>query len=132
MDAMEARTEPASPDLDDLERFMAEENIRRFHKLLDMSTGETQRRAIKQQLADQVTRLHQMIDDDRIPITPREAYSGDYWRQRAKLAREKASKFAGEMMRNFYTEMAADYERLADRADNVQREYRTEQYLRTS
>lgn len=41
-----------------------------------------------------------MIDGDRIPITPREAYSGDYWRQRAKLTREKASKFASEMMRN--------------------------------
>jgi hypothetical protein len=65
-----------------------------------------------------------MIDGDRIPITPREAYSGDYWRQRAKLTREKASKFASEMMRNSLTRMAADYERLAERADNVQREYR--------
>ena len=65
-----------------------------------------------------------MIDGDRIPITPREAYSGDYWRQRAKLTREKASKFASKMMRNSLTKMAADHERLAERADNVQREYR--------
>jgi hypothetical protein len=43
--------------LDDLERFVVEENIARFHKLLDVSTDETERRAIKQQLADQVGRL---------------------------------------------------------------------------
>lgn len=54
MDTIEARN---SPDLDDLERFVVEENIARFHKLLDVSTDETERRAIKEQLADQVARL---------------------------------------------------------------------------
>jgi hypothetical protein len=57
MDAIKARIEATSPDLDDLERFVVEENIARFHKLLDVSTDETERRAIKEQLADQVARL---------------------------------------------------------------------------
>ena len=57
MDAIDARIEATSPDLDDLERFVVEENISRFHKLLDVTTDETESRAIRQQLAEQVARL---------------------------------------------------------------------------
>ncbi len=63
-----------------------------------------------------------MIEKDTAPITPREAYSGDYWRQRAKLTRQQAETDVGERMRSSLAKVAAEYERLAERADNVQRD----------
>lgn len=59
---------------------------------------------------------------EEAPITPLEAYSGDYWRRRAKLTRDKIADIANARTRASLETAAREYEKLAVRADNVQRE----------
>lgn len=64
-----------------------------------------------------------IIDDDQIPVTPDQAYDGDYWRERAKLTRSQAEIYAHDhaMRRHLATE-AEGYEKLALHADALKRE----------
>lgn len=62
------------------------------------------------------------MDIEDAPITPREAYSGEYWRRRAKLTRDKIANIANSRARSSLEIAAREYEKLAVRADNVQRE----------
>jgi hypothetical protein len=54
MEAVRNRVETSPSDLD---RFVSEQNVARYRKLLDASTDEMQRRAIIQLLADQMAKL---------------------------------------------------------------------------
>ena len=60
------------------------------------------------------------IEVTESPITPREAYSGEYWRRRARMTREKISERASDATRTSLERVAREYEKLADRADGVQ------------
>lgn len=63
-----------------------------------------------------------MFDSNASPITPREAYSGEYWRSRARLTRDKVGDSIDARTRASLEKVASEYEKLADRADNIQRE----------
>ncbi len=61
-------------------------------------------------------------DDERTPISAREAYDGHYWRQRATMTREEAQAASTESERDRLIKVAAEYEKLALRADNISNE----------
>lgn len=55
---MESFRERSAPDTSDMERFVSEENIAHYRKLLDAALDEDQRRTILHLLADQMARLY--------------------------------------------------------------------------
>ncbi|MGJ4930446.1 hypothetical protein ACQR1I_27430 [Bradyrhizobium sp. HKCCYLS2038] len=55
-----------------------------------------------------------------IPITPAQAYDGDYWRERARELRAKADEYDSQRRR--LTVAASDFDKLAIRADAIQHE----------
>lgn len=57
-------------------------------------------------------------DERQDPITPLEAYDPVYWRERARTARQRASKATASEAAAFKRE-ATDYERLAEYAAAV-------------
>ena len=63
-----------------------------------------------------------MVDDDPVPITPRQAYDGDYWKERAERARRMASRHDQQHIRDHFMKIADGYDQLAERAYKVQSE----------
>ncbi|HVO95795.1 MAG TPA: hypothetical protein VMT22_23270 [Terriglobales bacterium] len=45
----------------DLDRFVSEQNVARYRKLLDASTDDNERRIVIQQLADQMAKLRDTV-----------------------------------------------------------------------
>lgn len=67
-----------------------------------------------------------MVDGDRAPTTPRRAYDGDYWKQRAERARRMARRYDQQHIRDHFMKIAAGYDQLAERAYDVQNEIEKE------
>lgn len=63
-----------------------------------------------------------MYLNDSKPITPQQAYNGNFWRLRAELTRAKSESLNDEALKARLLKVATDYERLARRADVVQTE----------
>ncbi len=67
-----------------------------------------------------------MIDDDRPAITARQAYDGDYWKQRAERARRMARSYDQQHIRDHFIKIAVGYDQLAERAYKIQSEIEKE------
>lgn len=52
----------------DLDRFVSEQNVARYRKLLDGKTDENERRIIVRQLADEMTKLRDAVESGRPEI----------------------------------------------------------------
>lgn len=63
-----------------------------------------------------------MVGDDRAPVTPREAYDGHYWKERAERARRMAGRHDQPHIRDHFMKIAAGYDKLAQRAYQLQSE----------
>ncbi len=60
-----------------------------------------------------------MFEDHEQPITPLQAYDASYWRNRAERTRTKAVQFSDRRLHDRFLKIAAEYDRLAERADRV-------------
>ena len=55
-------------------------------------------------------------------ITPRQAYSGAYWKARAARVRQASNLYRSEPIHDHLMQIAAGYEKLAERAYRIQQD----------